>query len=767
MDDSSHDNIDKDAVLPIKSTISSFIGENCITEETTLEGREIEPELIASNSNETLETTIKKRRKRNRKKKNKMLPSTNVINASQLGTISDLSSPTMMVGNTKHSFFNKSHHKLRNYSNHQYYNQQQPHSNCECCFYTYCNCYTCLKNGPYQNRFFVNKRFYNYKVPPYLNNFNDRPPFDPHNSSNSILNKEIKSKIEDSATCSNSNDRINTNSLPMEGPENITSQIKDVDSESCNNSTLAMDLKIYYTEEELNRIKNVDHGSANNTAVKLNAEMKKDIHKNSDKSENDAIIKTRIDSHAEVTNNDFNLSHHGNNENNYRNRKRFLSGSSNFRPSRYCLSDQGRIHQNRLPRSSENDPISGNRHPFKPIDSNNRFPTGNIYPILPHTVPPPFFHKNAPPFLNKALNYFPYHPYHPFNPPHFHNFNPHRQQAIHQNPRKQHFPPRPHNPHVPFYHQPPHYDRFHWQPWYSNIGKNFVSKRGSSIKSSRHYLSEGKNDSLILPHMPPNQGDGLNDIQGPSDKRRYQLRGRSYPIKNNLKTGRRYDSGGDKRRKNIANSNSRYSLRNRLTIRRGTKRTDTSRNIHQPRGRHSAKRSRTQIMDKKTISESVKNTQRVGGKSTPIHHLDPLIENETILLRKEIAHAPKNDNEFLMQDHYTDEHGVIFTPSFDTTTHNGGYGLHNYPSHLDDSAASMGGLSAEEYEEELFLEKEFAEEYETARNQRLNSMTKAQLIQEVLYLEAQLEEREKTLIIMKIENDKKVSSNDGIDFDCL
>lgn len=88
--------------------------------------------------------------------------------------------------------------------------------------------------------------------------------------------------------------------------------------------------------------------------------------------------------------------------------------------------------------------------------------------------------------------------------------------------------------------------------------------------------------------------------------------------------------------------------------------------------------------------------------------------------------VPYNTNKFLMEEHMPDTGRL--TPS----------GRHRDSSFSVDSDENI-------YNEEEFLSKEFSSVYEDARSERLESMTKQQLIQEYLQMEANFDKLNKTM----------------------
>lgn len=96
--------------------------------------------------------------------------------------------------------------------------------------------------------------------------------------------------------------------------------------------------------------------------------------------------------------------------------------------------------------------------------------------------------------------------------------------------------------------------------------------------------------------------------------------------------------------------------------------------------------------------------------------------------------VPYNTNKFLMEEHMPDTGRL--TPS----------GRHRDSSFSVDSDENI-------YNEEEFLSKEFSSVYEDARSERLESMTKQQLIQEFLQMEANFDKLSKTMGARKSDYD--------------
>uniref|UniRef100_A0A131YRB7 Protein HEXIM1/2 n=1 Tax=Rhipicephalus appendiculatus TaxID=34631 RepID=A0A131YRB7_RHIAP len=97
--------------------------------------------------------------------------------------------------------------------------------------------------------------------------------------------------------------------------------------------------------------------------------------------------------------------------------------------------------------------------------------------------------------------------------------------------------------------------------------------------------------------------------------------------------------------------------------------------------------------------------------------------------------APYNTTQFLMEDHCVQE------PDYESMN---GHHRHRENS-INDSVDSSDEFYSSPEDEEDFLQKQFSEAYEDVHAERLNSMSKAELVQEYLQLEERVEELEHKL----------------------
>lgn len=98
--------------------------------------------------------------------------------------------------------------------------------------------------------------------------------------------------------------------------------------------------------------------------------------------------------------------------------------------------------------------------------------------------------------------------------------------------------------------------------------------------------------------------------------------------------------------------------------------------------------------------------------------------------------APYNTTQFLMEDHCVQE------PDYESM--NGVHHRHRENS-INDSVDSSDEFYSSPEDEEDFLQKQFSEAYEDVHAERLNSMSKSELVQEYLLLEERVEELEHKL----------------------
>lgn len=117
--------------------------------------------------------------------------------------------------------------------------------------------------------------------------------------------------------------------------------------------------------------------------------------------------------------------------------------------------------------------------------------------------------------------------------------------------------------------------------------------------------------------------------------------------------------------------------------------------------------------------------------------------------------APYNTTQFLMEQHDPEESGIKL--EYEARHRHGG--RHNSECAPHEALGSVGGGggsgsadSSDEYydspdldEEGIFLEKDFTEAYENFQAERLQSMTKEELVREHLELESKVERLEKQL----------------------
>uniref|UniRef100_A0A1E1XR56 Putative negative regulation of cyclin-dependent protein kinase n=1 Tax=Amblyomma sculptum TaxID=1581419 RepID=A0A1E1XR56_AMBSC len=94
--------------------------------------------------------------------------------------------------------------------------------------------------------------------------------------------------------------------------------------------------------------------------------------------------------------------------------------------------------------------------------------------------------------------------------------------------------------------------------------------------------------------------------------------------------------------------------------------------------------------------------------------------------------APYNTTQFLMEDHCVQE------PDYESMN---GHHRHRENS-LNDSVDSSDEFYSSPEDEEDFLQKQFSEAYDDVHAERLNAMSKAELVQEYLLLEERVEELE-------------------------
>uniref|UniRef100_A0A023GKD4 Putative hexamethylene bis-acetamide inducible 1 n=1 Tax=Amblyomma triste TaxID=251400 RepID=A0A023GKD4_AMBTT len=94
--------------------------------------------------------------------------------------------------------------------------------------------------------------------------------------------------------------------------------------------------------------------------------------------------------------------------------------------------------------------------------------------------------------------------------------------------------------------------------------------------------------------------------------------------------------------------------------------------------------------------------------------------------------APYNTTQFLMEDHCVQE------PDYESMN---GHHRHRENS-INDSVDSSDEFYSSPEDEEDFLQKQFSEAYDDVHAERLNSMSKAELVQEYLLLEDRVEELE-------------------------
>ncbi|XP_013787849.1 protein HEXIM-like [Limulus polyphemus] len=110
--------------------------------------------------------------------------------------------------------------------------------------------------------------------------------------------------------------------------------------------------------------------------------------------------------------------------------------------------------------------------------------------------------------------------------------------------------------------------------------------------------------------------------------------------------------------------------------------------------------------------------------------------------------APYNTTQFLMDDHYVQE------PNFEVI-----YNGHRN-SHHDYSGDSDEFYSSPE-DEDVFLQKQFSEVYDDIHAERLNSMSKNELVREYMQLEDRIEELELQLKDAKAESISSETVCDG------
>lgn len=112
------------------------------------------------------------------------------------------------------------------------------------------------------------------------------------------------------------------------------------------------------------------------------------------------------------------------------------------------------------------------------------------------------------------------------------------------------------------------------------------------------------------------------------------------------------------------------------------------------------------------------------------------------------ALVPYNTNKFLMEEHMPEYSMGQYSPT--------AVGRNRDSSFSYDSADENIYFNAMPDDEEEFLTKEFKSEYEDARTERLDGMSKAQLIHEYLQLDANYEKLSKNLDRRKCEDEREV-----------
>lgn len=121
--------------------------------------------------------------------------------------------------------------------------------------------------------------------------------------------------------------------------------------------------------------------------------------------------------------------------------------------------------------------------------------------------------------------------------------------------------------------------------------------------------------------------------------------------------------------------------------------------------------------------------------------------SDPMVAYRRTRHAPYNTNDFLMDDHRTPKNSR--TPP----TNCGEPSSSSNPLDSDDRGNYYCTLP---FDEEAFLSKEFSNVYESARSERLEAMTKSQLMREYLQLEANYDKLSRNLEARKAERDSYI-----------
>lgn len=161
-----------------------------------------------------------------------------------------------------------------------------------------------------------------------------------------------------------------------------------------------------------------------------------------------------------------------------------------------------------------------------------------------------------------------------------------------------------------------------------------------------------------------------------------------------------------------------------------------------PRGKRRRRKSKTKLNNKAAYNNSSSwryqlvppaQYSRYSSAADKKNGVDPMNAY------RRTKHAPYNTNDFLMDDHKTPRNSRTPQPN------------NGEPSNPLDSDDPRNYL-----DDEAFLSKEFSNVYESARSERLEGMTKSQLMREYLQLEANYDKLSRNLDARKAKRDNYI-----------
>lgn len=173
-----------------------------------------------------------------------------------------------------------------------------------------------------------------------------------------------------------------------------------------------------------------------------------------------------------------------------------------------------------------------------------------------------------------------------------------------------------------------------------------------------------------------------------------------------------------------------------------------------PRGKRRRRKSKTKLNNKVVYNNASWRYQLV--PPAPFHRnaaTDKKAAADSMAAHRRVKHAPYNTNDFLMDDHKT--------PKSNARGGGGGAAAAAQPN----GSRSTDGLDSDDprnylctlpLDEEAFLSKEFSNVYESARSERLEAMTKSQLMREYLQLEANYDKLSRNLDARKADRDRYI-----------